>query len=187
MTIENEECVICLDEISGEQELFFFDNCVHIIHQSCFITCTQIKPFISCPLCCKSIFSKNEEELIFQHISITIPDNSINNPIVDNPVGDNHDVNNPIVNNHDVNNHDVNNPVVNNHDVNNPIVNNPVVNNHVVNNPIVNNPVINNEEINERFLCNQNDCSENNCIKTQLFCISIFLVIAIVIFLTIRF
>jgi hypothetical protein len=152
MTIENEECVICLDEISGEQELFFFDNCVHIIHQSCFITCTQIKPFISCPLCCKSIFSKNEEELIFQHISITIPDNSINNPIVDNPVGDNHDVNNP-----------------------------------PDNNPIVNNPVINNEEINERFLCNQNDCSENNCIKTQRFCISIFLVIAIVIFLTIRF
>ena len=182
MTIENEECVICLDEISGEQELFFFDNCVHIIHQSCFITCTQIKPFISCPLCCKSIFSKNEEELIFQHISITIPDNSINNPIVDNPVGDNHDVNNPIVNNHDVNNHDVNNPVVNN-----PVVNNHVVNNPIVNNPIVNNPVINNEEINERFLCNQNDCSENNCIKTRRFCISIFLVIAIVIFLTIRF
>ena len=147
MTIENEECVMCLDEISGGQELFFFDNCVHIIHQSCFITCTQIKPFISCPLCCKSIFSKNEEELIFQHISITIPDNSIINP-----VGDNHDVNNP-----------------------------------PDNNPIVNNPVINNEEINERFLCNQNDCSENNCIKTQRFCISIFLVIAIVIFLTIRF
>jgi hypothetical protein len=147
MTIENEECVICLDEISGGQELFFFDNCVHIIHQSCFITCTQIKPFISCPLCRKSIFSKNEEEIIFQHISITIPDNSIINP-----VGDNHDVNNP-----------------------------------PDNNPIVNNPVINNEEINERFLCNQNDCSENNCIKTQRFCISIFLVIAIVIFLTIRF
>ena len=151
MTIENEECVICLDEISGEQELFFFDNCVHIIHQSCFITCTQIKPFISCPLCRKSIFSKNEEEIIFQHISITIPDNSINNP------------------------------ADNNHLVNNSVVNNPPDNN-----PIVNNPVINNEEINERFLCNQNDCSENNCIKTQRFCISIFLVIAIVIFLTIR-
>ena len=141
MTIENEECVICLDEISGEQELFFFDNCVHIIHQSCFITCTQIKPFISCPLCRKSIFSKNEEELIFPHISITIPGNSINNPVVNNPV---------------------------------------------VNNPVVNNPVVNNDEINERFLCNQNDCNENNCIKTQRFCISIFLVIAIVIFLTIR-
>jgi hypothetical protein len=151
MTIENEECVICLDEISGGQELFFFDNCVHIIHQSCFITCTQIKPFISCPLCRKSIFSKNEEEIIFQHISITIPDNSINNPAD-----------------------------------NNPLVNNSVVNNPLDNNPIVNNPVINNEEINERFLCNQNDCSENNCIKTQRFCISIFLVIAIVIFLTIR-
>ena len=146
MTIENEECVICLDEISGEQELFFFNNCVHIIHQSCFITCTQIKPFISCPLCRKSIFSKNEEELIFPHISITIPDNSINNPIV----------------------------------------NNPIVNNPVVNNPVVNNPVVNNEEINERFLCNQNDCNEDNCIKTQRFCISLFLVIAIVIFLTIR-
>ena len=146
MTIKNEECVICLDEISGEQELYFFNNCVHIIHQSCFITCTQIKPFISCPLCRKSIFSKNEEELIFPHISITIPDNSINNPIV----------------------------------------NNPVVNNHVVNNPVVNNPVVNNEEINERFLCNQNDCNEDNCIKTQRFCISLFLVIAIVIFLTIR-
>ena len=146
MTIKNEECVICLDEISGEQELFFFDNCVHIIHQSCFITCTQIKPFISCPLCRKSIFSKNEEELIFPHISITIPDNSINNPIV----------------------------------------NNPIVNNPVVNNPVVNNPVVNNEEINERFLCNQNDCNEDNCIKTQRFCISLFLVIAIVIFLTIR-
>ena len=141
MTIENEECVICLDEISGEQELFFFDNCVHIIHQSCFITCTQIKPFISCPLCRKSIFSKNEEELIFPHISITIPGNSINNPVVNNPV---------------------------------------------VNNPVVNNPVVNNDEINERFLCNQNDCDENNCIKTQRFCISLFLVIAIVIFLTIR-
>ena len=136
MTIKNEECVICLDEISGEQELYFFNNCVHIIHQSCFITCTQIKPFISCPLCRKSIFSKNEEELIFPHISITIPDNSINNP--------------------------------------------------VVNNPVVNNPVVNNEEINERFLCNQNDCNEDNCIKTQRFCISLFLVIAIVIFLTIR-
>ena len=136
MTIKNEECVICLDEISGEQELYFFNNCVHIIHQSCFITCTQIKPFISCPLCRKSIFSKNEEELIFPHISITIPDNSINNPIV--------------------------------------------------NNPIVNNPVVNNEEINERFLCNQNDFNEDNCIKTQRFCISLFLVIAIVIFLTIR-
>ena len=146
MTIKNEECVICLDEISGEQELYFFNNCVHIIHQSCFITCTQIKPFISCPLCRKSIFSKNEEELIFPHISITIPDNSINNPIV----------------------------------------NNPVVNNPVVNNPVVNNPVVNNDEINERFLCNQNDCDENNCIKTQRFCISLFLVIAIVIFLTIR-
>ena len=146
MTIKNEECVICLDEISGEQELYFFNNCVHIIHQSCFITCTQIKPFISCPLCRKSIFSKNEEELIFPHISITIPDNSINNPIV----------------------------------------NNPVVNNPVVNNPVVNNPVVNNEEINERFLCNQNDCNEDNCIKTQRFCISLFLVIAIVIFLTIR-
>ena len=151
MTIKNEECVICLDEISGEQELYFFNNCVHIIHQSCFITCTQIKPFISCPLCRKSIFSKNEEEIIFQHISITIPDNSINNPAD-----------------------------------NNPLVNNSVVNNPPDNNPIVNNPVINNEEINERFLCNQNDCSENNCIKTQRFCISIFLVIAIVIFLTIR-
>ena len=151
MTIKNEECVICLDEISGEQELYFFNNCVHIIHQSCFITCTQIKPFISCPLCRKSIFSKNEEELIFPHISITIPDNSINNP------------------------------ADNNHLVNNSVVNNPPDNN-----PIVNNPVINNEEINERFLCNQNDCSENNCIKTQRFCISIFLVIAIVIFLTIR-
>ena len=146
MTIKNEECVICLDEISGEQELYFFNNCVHIIHQSCFITCTQIKPFISCPLCRKSIFSKNEEELIFPHISITIPDNSINNPVV----------------------------------------NNPVVNNPVVNNPVVNNPVVNNEEINERFLCNQNDCNEDNCIKTQRFCISLFLVIAIVIFLTIR-
>ena len=146
MTIKNEECVICLDEISGEQELYFFNNCLHIIHQSCFITCTQIKPFISCPLCRKSIFSKNEEELIFPHISITIPDNSINNPIV----------------------------------------NNPVVNNPVVNNPVVNNPVVNNEEINERFLCNQNDCNEDNCIKTQRFCISLFLVIAIVIFLTIR-
>ena len=146
MTIKNEECVICLDEISGEQELYFFNNCVHIIHQSCFITCTQIKPFISCPLCRKSIFSKNEEELIFPHISITIPDNSINNPIV----------------------------------------NNPIVNNPVVNNPVVNNPVVNNEEINERFLCNQNDCNEDNCIKTQRFCISLFLVIAIVIFLTIR-
>ena len=156
MTIKNEECVICLDEISGEQELYFFNNCVHIIHQSCFITCTQIKPFISCPLCRKSIFSKNEEELIFPHISITIPDNSINNPIVNNPI------------------------------VNNPIVNNPIVNNPVVNNPVVNNPVVNNEEINERFLCNQNDCNEDNCIKTQRFCISLFLVIAIVIFLTIR-
>ena len=141
MTIKNEECVICLDEISGEQELYFFNNCVHIIHQSCFITCTQIKPFISCPLCRKSIFSKNEEELIFPHISITIPGNSINNPVVNNPV---------------------------------------------VNNPVVNNPVVNNDEINERFLCNQNDCDENNCIKTQRFCISLFLVIAIVIFLTIR-
>ena len=145
MTIKNEECVICLDEISGEQELYFFNNCVHIIHQSCFITCTQIKPFISCPLCRKSIFSKNEEELIFPHISITIPDNSINNPIV----------------------------------------NNPVVNNPVVNNPVVNNPVVNNNEINQN-LFNQNDCNENNCIKTQRFCISLFLVIAIVIFLTIR-
>ena len=146
MTIKNEECVICLDEISGEQELYFFNNCVHIIHQSCFITCTQIKPFINCPSCRKPILNKNEEELIFPHISITIPDNSINNPIV----------------------------------------NNPVVNNHVVNNPVVNNPVVNNEEINERFLCNQNDCNEDNCIKTQRFCISLFLVIAIVIFLTIR-
>ena len=135
MTIKNEECVICLDEISGEQELYFFNNCVHIIHQSCFITCTQIKPFISCPLCRKSIFSKNEEELIFPHISITIPGNSINNP--------------------------------------------------VVNNPVVNNPVVNNNEINQN-LFNQNDCDENNCIKTQRFCISLFLVIAIVIFLTIR-
>ena len=145
MTIKNEECVICLDEISGEQELYFFNNCVHIIHQSCFITCTQIKPFISCPLCRKSIFSKNEEELIFPHISITIPGNSINNPVV----------------------------------------NNPVVNNPVVNNPVVNNPVVNNNEINQN-LFNQNDCDENNCIKTQRFCISLFLVIAIVIFLTIR-
>ena len=146
MTIKNEECVICLDEISGEQELYFFNNCVHIIHQSCFITCTQIKPFINCPSCRKPILNKNEEELIFPHISITIPDNSINNPIV----------------------------------------NNPIVNNPVVNNPVVNNPVVNNEEINERFLCNQNDCNEDNCIKTQRFCISLFLVIAIVIFLTIR-
>ena len=146
MTIKNEECVICLDEISGEQELYFFNNCVHIIHQSCFITCTQIKPFINCPSCRKPILNKKEEDIIFPHISITIPDNSINNPIV----------------------------------------NNPVVNNHVVNNPVVNNPVVNNEEINERFLCNQNDCNEDNCIKTQRFCISLFLVIAIVIFLTIR-
>ena len=146
MTIKNEECVICLDEISGEQELYFFNNCVHIIHQSCFITCTQIKPFINCPSCRKPILNKKEEDIIFPHISITIPDNSINNPIV--------------------NNHVVNNPVVNN--------------------PIVNNPVVNNEEINERFLCNQNDCNEDNCIKTQRFCISLFLVIAIVIFLTIR-
>ena len=151
MTIKNEECVICLDEISGEQELYFFNNCVHIIHQSCFITCTQIKPFISCPLCRKSIFSKNEEELIFPHISITIPDNSINNPVV-----------------------------------NNPAINDPVVNNPTINDPVADNPVINNEEINERFLCNQNDCSEDNCIKTQRFCISLFLIIAIVIFLTIR-
>ena len=141
MTIKNEECVICLDEISGEQELYFFNNCVHIIHQSCFITCIQIKPFINCPSCRKPILNKNEEELIFPHISITIPDNSINNPIVNNPI---------------------------------------------VNNPVVNNPVVNNEEINERFLCNQNDCNEDNCIKTQRFCISLFLVIAIVIFLTIR-
>ena len=146
MTIKNEECVICLDEISGEQELYFFNNCVHIIHQSCFITCIQIKPFINCPSCRKPILNKKEEDIIFPHISITIPDNSINNPIV----------------------------------------NNPVVNNHVVNNPVVNNPVVNNEEINERFLCNQNDCNEDNCIKTQRFCISLFLVIAIVIFLTIR-
>ena len=136
MTIKNEECVICLDEISGEQELYFFNNCVHIIHQSCFITCIQIKPFINCPSCRKPILNKKEEDIIFPHISITIPDNSINNPIV--------------------------------------------------NNPVVNNPVVNNEEINERFLCNQNDCNEDNCIKTQRFCISLFLVIAIVIFLTIR-
>ena len=146
MTIKNEECVICLDEISGEQELYFFNNCVHIIHQSCFITCIQIKPFINCPSCRKPILNKKEEDIIFPHISIIIPDNSINNPIV----------------------------------------NNPVVNNPVVNNPVVNNPVVNNEEINERFLCNQNDCNEDNCIKTQRFCISLFLVIAIVIFLTIR-
>ena len=151
MTIKNEECVICLDEISGEQELYFFNNCVHIIHQSCFITCIQIKPFINCPSCRKPILNKKEEDIIFPHISITIPDNSINNPIV-----------------------------------NNPIVNNPVVNNPVVNNPVVNNPIVNNDEINERFLCNQNDCNEDNCIKTQRFCISLFLVIAIVIFLTIR-
>ena len=151
MTIKNEECVICLDEISGEQELYFFNNCVHIIHQSCFITCIQIKPFINCPSCRKPILNKKEEDIIFPHISIIIPDNSINNPIV-----------------------------------NNPIVNNPVVNNPVVNNPVVNNPIVNNDEINERFLCNQNDCDENNCIKTQRFCISLFLVIAIVIFLTIR-
>ena len=151
MTIKNEECVICLDEISGEQELYFFNNCVHIIHQSCFITCIQIKPFINCPSCRKPILNKKEEDIIFPHISITIPDNSINNFVV-----------------------------------NNPVVNNPVVNNHVVNNPVVNNHVVNNEEINERFLCNQNDCDENNCIKTQRFCISLFLVIAIVIFLTIR-
>ena len=131
MTIKNEECVICLDEISGEQELYFFNNCVHIIHQSCFITCIQIKPFINCPSCRKPILNKKEEDIIFPHISIIIPDNSINNPIV-------------------------------------------------------NNPVVNNEEINERFLCNQNDCNEDNCIKTQRFCISLFLVIAIVIFLTIR-
>ena len=146
MTIKNEECVICLDEISGEQELYFFNNCVHIIHQSCFITCIQIKPFINCPSCRKPILNKKEEDIIFPHISIIIPDNSINNPFV----------------------------------------NNPIVNNPVVNNPVVNNPVVNNEEINERFLCNQNDCNEDNCIKTQRFCISLFLVIAIVIFLTIR-
>jgi hypothetical protein len=176
MTIKNEECVICLDEISGEQELYFFNNCVHIIHQSCFITCIQIKPFINCPSCRKPILNKKEEDIIFSHISIIIPDNSINNPIVNN-----HIVNNPVVNNPVVNNPVVNNPVVNN-----PVVNNPVVNNHVVNNPVVNNHVVNNEEINERFLCNQNDCDENNCIKTQRFCISLFLVIAIVIFLTIR-
>ena len=135
MTIENEECVICLDEISGEQELYFFNNCVHIIHQSCFITCIQIKPFINCPSCRKPILNKKEEDIIFPHISIIIPDNSINNP--------------------------------------------------VVNNPVVNNPIVNNNEINQN-LFNQNDCDENNCIKTQRFCISLFLVIAIVIFLTIR-
>ena len=145
MTIKNEECVICLDEISGEQELYFFNNCVHIIHQSCFITCTQIKPFINCPSCRKPILNKKEEDIIFPHISIIIPDNSINNPIV----------------------------------------NNPVVNNPVVNNPVVNNPVVNNNEINQN-LFNQNDCNKNNCIKTQRICISLFLVIAIVIFLTIR-
>ena len=145
MTIKNEECVICLDEISGEQELYFFNNCVHIIHQSCFITCTQIKPFINCPSCRKPILNKKEEDIIFPHISITIPDNSINNPIV----------------------------------------NNPIVNNPVVNNPVVNNPVVNNNEINQN-LFNQNDCNKNNCIKTQRICISLFLVIAIVIFLTIR-
>ena len=135
MTIKNEECVICLDEISGEQELYFFNNCVHIIHQSCFITCIQIKPFINCPSCRKPILSKKEEDIIFPHISIIIPDNSINNPIV--------------------------------------------------NNPVVNNPVVNNNEINQN-LFNQNDCNKNNCIKTQRICISLFLVIAIVIFLTIR-
>ena len=145
MTIKNEECVICLDEISGEQELYFFNNCVHIIHQSCFITCIQIKPFINCPSCRKPILNKKEEDIIFPHISIIIPDNSINNFVV----------------------------------------NNPVVNNPVVNNPVVNNPVVNNNEINQN-LFNQNDCDENNCIKTQRFCISLFLVIAIVIFLTIR-
>ena len=160
MTIKNEECVICLDEISGEQVLYFFNNCVHIIHQSCFITCIQIKPFINCPSCRKPILNKKEEDIIFPHISIIIPDNSINNFVVNNPV--------------------VNNPVVNN-----PVVNNPVVNNPVVNNPIVNNPIVNNNEINQN-LFNQNDCDENNCIKTQRFCISLFLVIAIVIFLTIR-
>ena len=135
MTIKNEECVICLDEISGEQELYFFNNCVHIIHQSCFITCIQIKPFINCPSCRKPILNKKEEDIIFPHISIIIPDNSINNPIV--------------------------------------------------NNPVVNNPVVNNNEINQN-LFNQNDCNKNNCIKTQRICISLFLVIAIVIFLTIR-
>ena len=140
MTIKNEECVICLDEISGEQELYFFNNCVHIIHQSCFITCIQIKPFINCPSCRKPILSKKEEDIIFPHISIIIPDNSINNFVVNNPV---------------------------------------------VNNPVVNNPIVNNNEINQN-LFNQNDCDENNCIKTQRFCISLFLVIAIVIFLTIR-
>ena len=140
MTIKNEECVICLDEISGEQELYFFNNCVHIIHQSCFITCIQIKPFINCPSCRKPILNKKEEDIIFPHISITIPDNSINNS---------------------------------------------VVNNSVVNNPVVNNPVVNNNEINQNIF-NQNDCDENNCIKTQRFCISLILVIAIVIFLTIQ-
>ena len=145
MTIKNEECVICLDEISGEQELYFFNNCVHIIHQSCFITCMQIKPFINCPSCRKPILNKKEEDIIFPHISIIIPDNSINNFVV----------------------------------------NNPVVNNPIVNNPVANNPVVNNNEINQN-LFNQNDCDENNCIKTQRFCISLFLVIAIVIFLTIR-
>ena len=130
MTIKNEECVICLDEISGEQELYFFNNCVHIIHQSCFITCMQIKPFINCPSCRKPILNKKEEDIIFPHISIIIPDNSINNPVV-------------------------------------------------------NNPVVNNNEINQN-LFNQNDCNKNNCIKTQRICISLFLVIAIVIFLTIR-
>ena len=74
---------------------------------------------------------------------------------------------------------------INNFVVNNPVVNNPVVNNPIVNNPIVNNPIVNNNEINQN-LFNQNDCDENNCIKTQRFCISLFLVIAIVIFLTIR-
>ena len=84
MTIKNEECVICLDEISGEQELYFFNNCVHIIHQSCFITCIQIKPFINCPSCRKPILNKKEEDIIFPHISIIIPDNSINNFVVNN-------------------------------------------------------------------------------------------------------
>ena len=61
MVIQNQEkCVICLDEMNNNDELYFFPNCTHIIHQKCFIEYMQNNSFNLCPICRKSIVNKLE-------------------------------------------------------------------------------------------------------------------------------
>ena len=114
MTTKYEECVICLDEMDDNQELYFFNNCIHIIHQKCFIKCKQVRPLLECPLCRKPILMTEKNNINLPHHSITIRDTNEVSYIVNNNIDRNNIERN---NSSEINN--INNNISDNNEIEN--------------------------------------------------------------------